>query len=245
MNQSRRLIMKHLFLILCMLLVSSSLLAQEKVKGEIQFGFATPTGDFAEDDKSTAIFGGSGYASDGFYLGVNTLKSLSTQGLSWTLSLGTSSNKVSQDYQDYFFDALYDELTGTVGPLYEFSIDYPHYVNIPLMAGLHFEKPIAKHLNMFGVFGLGFNMLKLGELDIRVNGDYETCTFDPSIKTAFKIGGGVCIKDKFTVNLTYMLLGSHKVKYHVSYPTGSDDLNFDKSLPVSTLNLTLGLRIIK
>lgn len=235
--------MKHFFLVLCVLLVSPSLLAQQKVKGEIQFGFATPTGDFAEDDKSAAIFGGSGYASDGLYLGVKTLMPLSTPSLFWALSLGMTSNKVSQDYQDFFFDALYDELTGTIGPLYEFSIDYPNYVNIPLMTGLHLEKTIARNLNLYGEFGVGLNILQLGALDIRYNGDHETFSFDPSLKTAYKLGGGVCIKNKFTVNLTYMLLGTHKVKYHVSYSTGSDDLYLNKSLPVSTLNLTVGMRL--
>lgn len=235
--------MKQLFLIFSILLVSASLLAQAKAKGEIQFGFATPTGDFAEDDKSTAIFGGSGYASDGFYFGAKTLMPLSTPGLYWTLSLGMISNEVSQDYQDYFFDGLYEELTGTIGPLYEFSIDFPSYVNIPFMAGLHLEKPIAKKLNIFGECGVGFNVLQLSELDFRINGDYETCTFDPSYKTAYKIGGGVCIKDKFTVNLTYMLLGTHKVHYKVKSSTGSDDFFLNKSLAVSSINLTLGMRL--
>lgn len=233
--------MRKTYVIVCILVCGVLSISAQK-KNEIQFGLSMPSGDFADDDLNDAIFNGSGYAVDGIYVGYKHLSPLSPPGLSWTLSAGMTYNKLGDDFEDDFEEGLQDYINENVGYGYDLEIKFLKYVNIPVIAGLQYERAIAKNISLFGEFGVGFNVLKLTDLTLSIDGDDAIYKFDPSTKASYKIGGGFLIKGKYSINLTYMNLGSHKVSYTVESSDAPIDDTFSKSLPISNMNLTFGLR---
>jgi hypothetical protein len=235
------------YLFFAIFLVSSVFTLNAQTQSELQIGLAMPQGDFADDDEDDAIMDGSGVASTGLFLGYKLISPLKTDGLFWTLNVGIMYNDLQSDYKDDFEEDLEDYIDAD-------DIRIPKYINIPLLAGLQYEKPLSDELRLFGEAGLGLNILKLTKLfvsgeysDYYYGGDYEmTFSFKPSTKIGYKIGAGIVLQDKYTIALKYLNLGSHKVKYETEIEYGGerdrDDDKFEKALSVSTLNLTFGIR---
>jgi opacity protein-like surface antigen len=227
------------YLFFAILFASCVFTLNAQTKSELQIGLAVPQGDFADDDEDDAIFGGSGVAGTGFYLGYKLLSPLSTDGLYWTFNAGIMYNDLQSDFKDDLEDEMDD------------ADDYslPKYFNVPILAGLQYEKTISDGLNLFGEAGVGLNILKITNLSYEED-DYEelTTTFKPSVGLGFKIGAGIVLQEKYTISLNYLGLGSHKVKYEYEYESEyfgesvSDDDKFDKALSVSSLNITFGIR---
>jgi hypothetical protein len=226
--------MKKITFITCLFLSSLACLHAQK-KSEFQFGLASPTGSFADDNADNAIFAGSGYAAEGLYVGYKMLTPLSTRGLYWTLTAGATYNQLSHE-----FGTILGNTLTRWGSTSEFSLS--RYLNFPVTLGLQYEIPIAKELSLFGEAGLGGNLLKITDLRLRPNGDVVNVGFYPSIKVAYKLGGGVLVNDKYTLHISYAYLGAHKQTYTLSNTIDSDSYEFDKALPVSTLNLAFGIR---
>jgi hypothetical protein len=236
------------YLFFAILFASCVFTLNAQTKSELQIGLAVPQGDFA-DDKKDAIYHGDGVAGTGFYLGYKLLSPLSTDGLYWTFNAGIMYNDLQSDYKDDWEDEMDD------------ADDYslPKYFNVPILAGLQYEKTISDGLNLFGEAGVGLNILKITNLSYEID-YYEYYyeyykeylrTFKPSVKLGFKIGAGIVLQEKYTISLNYLGLGSHKVKYETeteyyreseSVSVRSDDDKFDKALSVSSLNITFGIR---
>jgi opacity protein-like surface antigen len=224
------------YLFFAVLFVSCVFALNAQTKSELQIGLAMPQGDFADDDEDDAIYDGSGIAGTGFYLGYKLLTPLKTDGLFWTLNAGIMYNDLQSDFKD----DLEDEMDG--------SDDYslPKYINIPLLAGLQYEKSVSDGLKLYGEAGLGINILKITKISASGD-DYEYSeTFKPSASLGFKIGAGIVLQDKYTISLNYLGLGSHKVKYEYTEEydgdSESDDDKFEKALSVNSLNITFGIR---
>ena len=207
-----------------------------QTKSELQIGLAMPQGDFADDDEDDAIFDGSGVASTGFYLGYKILSPLKTDGLYWTFNAGIMYNDLQSDFKDDLEDEMDD------------ADDYslPKYLNVPILAGLQYEKSLSDGFKLYGEAGLGLNILKLTNRSASKD-DYEFKeTFKPSVKLGYKIGAGIVLQDKYTISLNYLGLGSHKVKYEHEEKYDGDsesyDDKFEKALSVSSLNITFGIR---
>jgi hypothetical protein len=226
------------FIFLFILFVCGTLSLSAQGKSEFQIGLATPSGDFADDDEDDAVFSGSGYAATGFYLGYKLLTPLSSKGLFWTFSAGVMYNDLSGDFKD----DLEEEMEDYEDYYDDFDITYLKYINIPIMAGLQYEQPISAQIKLFGEAGLGINVLKLTNMSYNLDGTEGTYSFDPSLKLGYKIGGGILVKDKYTISLTYTGLGSHKVKYTYEEDSDSEDYKFDKALLISSLNVIFGIR---
>ena len=225
---------KYLFLAVFFASCVFSLNAQ--TKSELQIGLAMPQGDFADDDEDDAIFDGSGVAATGFYLGYKLLSPLKTDGLYWTFNAGIMYNDLQSDFKDDLEDEMDDAD--------DFSL--PKYLNVPILAGLQYEKSLSDGFKLYGEAGVGLNILKLTNYSASED-DYEMkMTFNPSVKLGYKIGAGVVLQDKYTISLNYLGLGSHKVKYEyeVEYDGDreSDDDKFEKALSISSLNITFGIR---
>lgn len=235
------------YLFFAILFASCVFTLNAQTKSELQIGLAVPQGDFA-DDKKDAIYHGDGVAGTGFYLGYKLLSPLSTDGLYWTFNAGIMYNDLQSDYKDDWEDEM------------DYADDYslPKYFNVPILAGLQYEKTISDGLNLFGEAGVGLNILKITNLSYETN-YYEYYyeyyneylrTFKPSVKLGFKIGAGIVLQEKYTISLNYLGLGSHKVKYETETEyygesesvSVSDDDKFDKALSVSSLNITFGIR---
>lgn len=224
------------YLFISVLLVSCVFALNAQTKSELQIGLAMPQGDFADDDADDAIYDGSGVAGTGFYLGYKLLSPLKTDGLFWTLNAGIMYNDLQSDFKDDL-EAEFDDYD-------DYSL--PKYINIPLLAGLQYEKPLSNGLKLYGEAGLGLNILKLTNMSASED-DYEmSMTFKPSASLGFKIGAGIVLQDKYIIALNYMNLGSHKVKYEYEEvydgDRESDDDKFEKALPISSLNITFGIR---
>lgn len=222
---------KQLFI--AIFFASCVLTLNAQTKSELQIGLAMPLSDFADDDEDDAIFDGSGVASTGLYIAYKLLTPLTTDGLYWTFNAGI----VYNDLQSDFKDALEDEMD---------DFNLPKYLNVPILVGLQYEKPISDGLNLYGEAGVGLNILKLTNLSYEED-DYELLmTFNPSVKLGYKIGAGIVLQEKYTISLNYLGLGSHKVKYEYEFEydgdSESDDDKFEKALSVSSLNITFGIR---
>jgi hypothetical protein len=237
------------YLFFAILFASCVFTLNAQTKSELQIGLAVPQGDFA-DDKKDAIYHGDGVAGTGFYLGYKLLSPLSTDGLYWTFNAGIMYNDLQSDYKDDWEDEMDDDDAD------DYSL--PKYFNVPILAGLQYEKTISDGLNLFGEAGVGLNILKITNLSYETN-YYEYYyeyyneylrTFKPSVKLGFKIGAGIVLQEKYTISLNYLGLGSHKVKYETETEyyresesvSESDDDKFDKALSVSSLNITFGIR---
>ena len=229
------------YLFFAILFASFVFTLNAQTKSELQIGLAVPQGDFA-DDKKDAIYHGDGVAGTGFYLGYKLLSPLSTDGLYWTFNAGIMYNDLQSDYKDDWEDEM------------DYADDYslPKYFNVPILAGLQYEKTISDGLNLFGEAGVGLNILKITNLSYETIDYYEYYyeylrTFKPSVKLGFKIGAGIVLQEKYTISLNYLGLGSHKVKYETEYYAESESVSvsddkFDKALSVSSLNITFGIR---
>lgn len=224
------------YLFFAILFASCVFTLNAQTKSELQIGLAVPQGDFADDDEDDAIFDGSGVAGTGFYLGYKLLSPLSTDGLYWTFNAGIMYNDLQSDFKDDLEDVMDD------------ADDYslPKYFNVPILAGLQYEKTISDGLNLFGEAGVGLNILKITNLSYEEDNYEKLTTFKPSVGLGFKIGAGIVLQEKYTISLNYLGLGSHKVKYESEYEyygeSESDDDKFDKALSVSSLNITFGIR---
>jgi Outer membrane protein beta-barrel domain len=220
-------------------------------KQEFQIGLAMPSGDFADDDNESAIFDGSGGAANGFYIGYKLLAPIDAKGLFWTFSAGIMYNSLNSDLTEDIEDNIKEDNS------YEGNLEtnFTKYINIPVMVGLQYETILSSSTKLFGEVGLGLNILKLTNMsmsyDVLENNnntyEYESNTsFDPSFKLGYKIGGGLVIKDKYTIGLIYMGLGSHKVKYEGEEIWDGEKEKykdkFEEALSISSLNLTFGFR---
>ena len=229
------------YLFFAILFASCVFTLNAQTKSELQIGLAVPQGDFA-DDKKDAIYHGDGVAGTGFYLGYKLLSPLSTDGLYWTFNAGIMYNDLQSDYKDDWEDEM------------DYADDYslPKYFNVPILAGLQYEKTISDGLNLFGEAGVGLNILKITNLSYETN-YYEYYneylrTFIASVKVGFKIGAGIVLQEKYTISLNYLGLGSHKVKYETETEyygesesvSVSDDDKFDKALSASSFHITFG-----
>lgn len=224
-------------LFFAILFASSVFTLNAQTKSEFQISAAIPQGDFADDDEDDFLMDGSGIAGTGIYVGYKLLSPLSTEGLYWTFNAGIMYNDLQSDFKEDLeddYDDYYDDYS------------LPKYLNIPILAGLQYEKSIADGLNLYGEFGLGFNILKITNLSMEEDGDEDLYTFKPSVKLGYKIGAGIVLQDKYTISLNYLGLGSHKVKYENEWEydgdSDSDDDKFDKALSVSSFNITFGIR---
>ena len=206
-----------------------------QTKSELQIGLAVPQGNFADNDYYEAIYDGDGVAGTGFYLGYKLLSPLSTDGLYWTFNAGIMYNDLQSDFKDYLED---EEM------YYVDDYSLPKYFNVPILAGLQYEKTISDGLNLFGEAGVGLNILKITNLSGEEDNYEELTTFKPSVGLGFKIGAGIVLQEKYTISLNYLGLGSHKVKYEYEseYYSESYDDKFERALSVSSLNITFGIR---
>lgn len=221
------------------LLFFSVLTLNAQARSELQVGLVSPTGDFGDDDEDDAIYdgsGGSGGAATGFHVGYKYLSPINENGLFWTLNANFFYNGLNSDWKDDLEEA------------YEDYDDYslPKYINIPVLVGLQYERPVADNIAVFGEAGVGLNLLKLTNWSASAD-DYEfTTTFKSSFGLAYKIGAGIVLRDKYTIGLSYNGLGSHKVKYEwegeYDGDSESEDGKFKKALSVSTFNISLGVR---
>jgi hypothetical protein len=210
-------------------------------KNEFQLILAMPQGKFSDNSTNRVVWlnsdGASSGAGTGFGIGYKLLSPLTSDGLYWTFSINAFYNDLSSDTKSDLDDKFvnYD------------NYNVPKYLDVPLMVGLQFERNIAEQLALYVEAGIGANILKITNYSFENSNSTTTITYKPAVSLAYKLGGGIVINNKYSIGLTYMDLGSYKIKYNRTYePTTGDtqrtDGKLSKKLPVSLLNLTVGFR---
>ncbi|MDR2145540.1 MAG: PorT family protein [Tannerella sp.] len=232
---------KFLFLFVC-LLGASSAIAQ--TKSEIQIGVAIPGGDFADDDFDDAIFneGKAGGAATGLSVGYKLLSPIGSENLFWTISAAFIYNGLNSDWKDEIEDDVEDG-----------DVTFPKYFSIPLLAGLQLEKQVAETMGLYAEAGIGLGLFKATDLKADGSEDgyrFESETsFDLATGFTYKLGAGLIINDKYTVGLSYLNLGSHRLKYKTKYDETYEGESYNESedgklkkLSISHIGISLGFR---
>jgi opacity protein-like surface antigen len=225
-----------------MFLFGAMVCINAQIKSEFSLGLAMPVGNFSGDDINKFVYEGGkeGGAGTGFQIGYKILSPLSVNGLYWTLGANVIYNDLNGDIKEEFEDDLEDAD----------SYSLPKYLNIPVLAGVQYERSITNNLSVYGEVGIGVNFLKITNLSYEYseNGYEEEFSQSFNLATGFgyKIGAGIVINSKYTVGLSYLGLGSHKVKYEWEKTrngvSNDGDGKFDKNLGVSSFNLSVGIR---
>jgi len=229
--------MKKLLLLIFVIVCVYSLSAQNKYEAHI--GLASPSGDFADDTYNNGITDGSGCATMGFNVGLKYFTPLKFNGLSMFYGVDLLYNPLSKDFQDY----LEEDLPSNS----DIKINYPKYINIPIIIGLNQKFELKNDLSIYGEAGIGVNFSKITNLvmESKSTNISSTMSFDPLVNLCFSIGGGLIIQNKYTVSLNYKPLGSYEMKYKQRFDNDGDVTNdtgkFNDALDIKAITFSVGL----
>ena len=76
---------------------------------------------------------------------------------------------------------------------------------------------------------------------IEVDNEKIIAEFDLANSTGFKVGGGILLKNKTSIEINYLGLGKHDIEGRMKYDGGLDDLEAEQK--VTILTLTIGFRL--
>ncbi len=114
---------------------------------------------------------------------------------------------------------------------------YHAYYNIPFSTGLSYDFSLNENLVLSCNAGITVNCLLISESDL---GLYKNSS-DPAFSLGGRIGAGLIIKDRISINLDYLGLGSHTVLFEsISGPTNYTE-EWSKDLNIHMLTLTAGI----
>ncbi|MBR1798636.1 MAG: outer membrane beta-barrel protein [Bacteroidales bacterium] len=155
-------------------------------------------------------------------------------------------NSLNTDIYDYF-----DEMVEANENTYkEFSVSTPVYFNIPVTAGLNYQKGVSTDIDLYGEAGIGLNFRKLTTAIIYSNtgssDQEETTTFETSTSFAFRFGAGMVFKKKYVLSLDYYLCGSSRLASETvtevnGRQSGSPESEKHGNINPSILALRLGI----
>lgn len=234
--------MKKIVVLVAVLLIGFGI-SNAKGAYEFHIGLSAPSGAFVDNNYENAIGDGAGCAAMGLDLGLKYFYPLEAKGLSFTIGIDFMYHELTNDCKDNLGDELRSEYL-------DLNVVFPSYFNIPIMAGLNYERPVGKDLAFYGEAGVGINISNLTELKMEgVYSGYEVKSvsrFKSLTNLCYKVGGGLVFKNKYTIGLVYNALGSYKFKGNqeilINSESQSREANFNKALDINVLNLTFGVR---
>lgn len=204
--------------------------AQSKI---VYGGLSLPNGYFAEDeyDKNIIVGGKQGSANTGFNAGLKYLQPFSDPKLSWFVSAELFYNGLTSDYKD--------EVEDKVDPEY---IKFESYFNIPVMAGFNYNlAALSSDVSLWIEAGLGVNCRLISDYsEESKDGSELERTCDKSFLFAYQFGGGLTIKNKLMVGLSYYNLGTDKMRGQQTINDKTDKYKTKKELSTTTLALRVG-----
>lgn len=188
----------------------------------LHFGTSIPVGNFSDKDE--------GGAAVGINVGVKYLYPLNNKGLGLYAGADINYNDLKNDVKDDLKDN------------YDVDVKFSKYINIPITAGLNYAYKANEDVAIFGTFGVGLDFLKVTDRTIKYSGEKLVTSFDLSTQLAYKIGGGIVIKDKYIISLYYNGLGNHSLKGEHKYNGNTEDFDAD-DLKIQSVSLTFGFRL--
>ncbi len=214
----------------CLILIAlaCSLLSQAQSHLWVHAGAGFPVGDFFDQ--------GHEYVNIGPAAGIKYTYTIKETGLSLLCSADFFYNTIKKDYQE-----LLIQMFGSGGLYTKIEMEFPEYINIPVIAGLQYSIRLFKPVALFGEAGLGVNLLKL--TDMKFTSDQQSGTTSASIDPAFsyKAGIGFLIIERISVAVHYLGLGKHTVIYKSEDNNGTHESK-GRETKGNVLALTLGYR---
>lgn len=211
---------------LTVLLISFNSFAQGNF--EIHFGPSVPLSDFGNDDFDDEDAGG---AALGLNVGLKYQYPLTENGLGLFGGIDVFYNGLDSDIKEGYED-LFDS---------DADITFNRYINIPISAGLMYEFKANEQVSLFGNIGLTSNFLNVTDLVVEVGNDEVTIETDLANTFGYKIGGGILINEKTSIELNYYRLGLHDTNVEVSNNLGYSE-KIDSELDVDIFTLTIGFK---
>lgn len=197
----------------------------------IHLGPSFPVSDLASDDADDEDAGG---AAVGLNVGVQYIYPITEFGLGIFGGIDFNYNGIKKDVKD---DIL--ELYESIG-IYNPDIKYFKYINVPVTAGLNYTYQADDKIGVFANAGLAINLLKITDMELKVDGLTITTELNMAFSVGFKVGGGVLIGQKFSVSVDYLGLGKHDIEGEVK--AGGSYEEFDGEQKVDLLTLTFGYK---
>ena len=122
------------------------------------------------------------------------------------------------------------------------EITHIKYYNIPLSIGLSFIANNDKNhwVSFFSQLGMTLNYLKKSNHSLGQN-NVISIEFDPSTSLGIRLGGGLLIKNMFTIDVNYYGLGLHKSNSNRFF----NSVFFDSYLSENKISIvTIGLGLV-
>ncbi len=199
----------------------------------IHIGPAFPVLDF--DDTKTPE-NGHGGAATGLNIGLQFSHQFSESGFGLFGGVDLVYNGLKQEFKD--------NLKFRLDPLLldPEEATYSEYMNFPISAGVNYYSN-KEHFGIFANAGLTFNILKITDMEVKINEEILMQHLAMSHQIGYKIGGGFLFNKRWIVSADYLALGKHTIENHVNSGTHYGTLrNEDIKLKVSILGITLGYK---
>lgn len=221
--------------ILLLLMLSGMIYGQEVPEGQedVKKGFWTlhglislPQGDFGDDSGEKA-----GLATTGYGFSVEYTIPASSKNLFYVLQGHFILNSVD--------DTELKSLLGQMFPGYTIDLDMGNWINIPVMGGLRYQTPLSPTVNLYLVGKIGLNIVKGPSMDMTINGETGSSTYDMSTSFCLGVGGGIVIDEQINIGFKYLDLGEPELSGEVEAAGQSESLaGIDQ--PISMLVISLG-----
>ncbi len=96
-----------------------------------------------------------------------------------------------------------------------------NYINAPLMLGVNYELSISGDMGIFAEVGAGANVRFITNMSYEDSGNNwsisENFSFDPSLKFAYQIGGGINLNESLSIGISYFNLGKDRIEGKLKY----------------------------
>ena len=222
--------MKSKFTLLCLLVLSTNVLAQTSDNIRVNAGLSIATSKFGEVDLDDER---AGYAGTGLTVGIEKLFPMSKEGL----FIYGGANIIVNPFSREAKDAWEDDNSG-------YDIKFPIYVQAPVQGGIEYQIKGNESFNIYFKGGLNLDFLKLTNIKFTRSNYSETQEFKISTTLGAQIGMGLILKKGTKIGLNYLPLGQHRIRGDVSYNDGTKDnldvykvrvtlVNFYVSMPIS------------
>ncbi len=216
-----------------LLIISANVFSQSTFS--FHFGGAFPMGNFGSDDFDSKHTSGAG---TGFNVGMQFNYQLNENGLGLFGEANFNYNGLQSDYKDDL-DNYFDIPSSA-------DITYYKFLNFPISAGLSYTFAANDKVSLLCNAGLAVNFCKTTDFVAEYNDNKGKISADMMTSFGFKIGGGVLLNNKVTIEVNYFGLGSPDLKTTIKFIEDGEvtykDKETYKSKDIAILNLTVGFR---
>jgi len=198
----------------------------------VHTGVSLPMGDFANDDINNE---GAAGAATGFNLGGQYSYQFADFGLGVFAGIDINYNPLTKKYRDKIFEYYQSE------GLYGTEQDFYEYLNVPTTMGLHYYLKANESFGLLFNGGMAINLLQMTNYEVKYQNYTITTYFDPAYSIGYKLGGGIIIREKFTLMVDYLNLGTIDIEGEIE-ALGQENEKVSGKEKVSLLNIAAGYR---